>query len=64
MEQKNISQYRLWKLSGVSQPQISRILAGQQPMLSTIQKLARGLGVSVAELITDDQPSPGPDTAA
>lgn len=56
MDGKNISQYRLEKDSGVSQAQISRLLAGIcQPKLKTLQKLSKALGVSVSELIDDQQ---------
>ena len=56
IDQKKITPYRLAKLSGVSQPQISRLLTGENsdPRQSTLQKLAAGLGVSVSELIGDN----------
>lgn len=45
---KGLSQYRLWKLSGVSQPTIKRILDGEskEPDKSTVQRLASALGCS------------------
>jgi SOS-response transcriptional repressor LexA len=52
MKEKGFSQYRLWKLSGVSQPTIGRILdkTSRAPDRSTIDRLAAALGCSYAEL--------------
>lgn len=48
MQEKGLSQYRLWKDSGVSQPTIKRILDGEskEPDKSTVSALARALGVN------------------
>lgn len=52
MQNAGLSQYRLWKLSGVSQPTIQRIRGGisLEPDKSTVEKLANVLGVSYAWL--------------
>ena len=58
MQEKKISQYRLGKLSGVDQGQISRILAGKSvPGLGIAKKLASALGVTVDELAEDNSPN-------
>lgn len=46
MDAKGYTQYRLWKLSGVSQPTIGRILDGEskEPERGTVEKLAKILG--------------------
>jgi len=50
MKEKKITQYRLWKLTGISQPAISGILSGKKsPKGETLQKLCDALGVSMAE---------------
>lgn len=48
MDQQELTQYRLWKLSDVPQPTIKRILDGQtrSPDKDTVTKLAGALGVS------------------
>ena len=46
-ERRGVSQYRLAKLSGVSQPTISAIEADDQtrsPAVDTVEKIARALG--------------------
>ena len=56
-EEKNISQYRLSKLSGVAQSTISAIEAPGQtrsPAVDTVEKLAVALGCSVSD-ITDEE---------
>ncbi|MBP2655699.1 MAG: Cro/C1-type DNA-binding domain [Firmicutes bacterium] len=55
MKRKHITPYRLAKLSGVSQSQISRILSGKtmEPKKCTLVKIAVALGVSVSELISE-----------
>ncbi|PHS70667.1 MAG: hypothetical protein COB23_03065 [Methylophaga sp.] len=51
MTSHNMSQYRLWKLSGVSQPTILRALNGSNPKSETIKKLAGALKASSSDLI-------------
>ncbi len=47
MESKGITQDELARLSGVTQPRISDILAGKKdPRISTYARLIRGLGLS------------------
>jgi transcriptional regulator with XRE-family HTH domain len=58
MRDRSLSQQALGRQSGVSQPQISRIIRGQQPTLATLQKIAAALEVSVSELI-GEQPKAG-----
>lgn len=52
MKEMGLTQYRLWKLSGVSQPTIKRILDGdsKEPEKSTVEALAKALGTTYAEL--------------
>jgi len=50
MKEKKVTQYRLWKLTGISQPAISGILSGKKsPKGETLQKLCDALGVSMSE---------------
>lgn len=62
MNERGLTQYRLWKLSGVSQPTIKRILDGEsrEPDKSTVERLAKALGTSYLELY-DGKISLGPD---
>jgi len=49
-QSQNLSVYRLAQLSGVQQMSISRYESGERnPSFQAVQKLARVLGVSVAE---------------
>jgi transcriptional regulator with XRE-family HTH domain len=56
MDQKGISAYKLWKLSGVSQSTISDILnkEDKNPTTKTLQKIADALKVSIDELFKED----------
>lgn len=56
MEQKNISAYKLWKLSGVAQSTISDILNkdDKNPTNRTMQKIADALNISITELFEND----------
>ncbi len=56
MEEKDISAYKLWKLSGVAQSTISDILNkdDKNPTAKTLQKIADALGVSVDEFFKSD----------
>jgi len=50
LDEKNITQYRLSKLSGISQSTLSDILTGKKsPSGLTLQKICTALGVSMAE---------------
>ena len=47
-QEKNITQKQLAELTGISQADISRLENGNaNPSLSTLQKIARGLGMKV-----------------
>ncbi|MFZ3193726.1 MAG: S24 family peptidase [Moraxellaceae bacterium] len=52
MKELGFSQYRLWKVSGVSQPTIKRILdrESKSPDKKTVEALAAALGTSYSEL--------------
>ena len=51
-ERKNISQYRLSKLSGISQGLLSAYESGQKkPGMNNIIKLSEALNVDISELI-------------
>lgn len=53
---KDWSQMELSRRSGVSQSFINDLEAGtKQPTLTTLKKLANALGVSVSELLEEDQ---------
>lgn len=52
----NATQSELAKKAGVPQSAISEIEAGKRiPRTDTLQKIANALGVSVAELLNDEQ---------
>lgn len=55
LKEKNMTQYRLHKKSGLSKSYISELVSGkyQNPSMKTLTKLSKGLGVSVARLIND-----------
>lgn len=54
-ENRMLSASKLSKQSGLSQSFISRIEAGEkQPTLETLRKLARGLGISLGELLGEE----------
>ena len=58
-EAKGITKYRLAKLSGVSQTYIYRIEQGEikNPRRDTLQSLARGLNISLVELLGETSPT-------
>jgi transcriptional regulator with XRE-family HTH domain len=63
MEQRKLSQRALARLSHVTQPTISRILRGIEfPDHTTLEKLARGLRISLPQL-TGDLPVDADETA-
>lgn len=51
LKKNNFSQYKLYKLSGVSQSSISEILSkkNKAPNLYIVYELAQGFGISLAE---------------
>ena len=54
-----MTKYRLAKLSGISETYIYRLELGQikNPRRDTLQALARGLGITLAQLIGETSPS-------
>jgi len=57
-EARGVTKYRLAKLSGVSQTYIYRIERGEikNPRRDTLQTLAQGLNITVAQLIGETEP--------
>ena len=54
-----LTQEQLCERAGISIDAVSRIESGQRvPSLTTLESLAKGLGVSVVFLIQQDEPSP------
>lgn len=67
MDAKNLSQYKLAIISGVSQGCLSKLLTGKRsPTGKTLQKLAIALGVTVSEILgeTPFDGKSGPSSAA
>ena len=56
LKEKKLTQYRLYKLSGVSQSSISEIRAkkNRSPNLYIIFEIAQGFGLSLAEFFDCD----------
>lgn len=55
MQEKNITEYRLAKLSGLSQSTISNIfLRNTAPTIPTIEAICGGLGISLAQFFSED----------
>lgn len=55
MEMKNISEYRLAKLSGLSQSTISNIfIRNTAPTIPTIEAICNGLGITMSQFFADD----------
>lgn len=52
-KEKNITKYRISKNSGLSQVTLSEIASGKNlnPTIDTIEKIAKGLGVTASELM-------------
>ena len=61
-EAADVSQYRLAELSGLSKQTISKLELGETaPSWETVQLLAKALGLSCEEFVTEDvQPPPPP----
>ena len=56
MEQRCISEYRLAKLSGLSQSTISNIFnRNTAPTIPTIEAICNGLGISMAQFFCDEK---------
>lgn len=55
MQTKNITEYRLAKLSGLSQSTISNIFVrNTAPTIPTIEAICNGLGISMAQFFSED----------
>lgn len=55
MQMKNITEYRLAKLSGLSQSTISNIfIRNTAPTIPTIEAICNGLGISMAQFFSED----------
>ncbi|MGN0532917.1 MAG: helix-turn-helix domain-containing protein [Eubacterium sp.] len=55
MEYKNISEYRLAKLSGLSQSTISNIFnRNTAPTIPTIEAICNGLGITMAQFFSGE----------
>lgn len=55
MAKKSITEYRLAKLSGLSQSTISNIFnRNTAPTIPTIEAICNGLGISMAQFFADD----------
>lgn len=55
MKSKNISEYRLTKLSGLSQSTISNIFnRNTAPTIPTIEAICNGLGISMSQFFAED----------
>jgi len=57
MQVRNLTQTELADRLGVSYPRISEILAGGNPRLSTVAKLAEALDLAPAVLLTYREPA-------
>ena len=56
MKQRNITQYRMEKLSGISHGGMDALLNGSNKnvTLGTVYRLARGFGMTFHEFVDDD----------
>ena len=55
MEEKNISEYRLAKQSGLSQSTISNIFVrNTAPTIPTLEAICNGLGITMAQFFADE----------
>lgn len=55
LEARNMTQYRLAKISGISASYICELIKGkyQNPSMAILKALSRSLGVSVTKLMKD-----------
>lgn len=59
MEDRSLTRYKLGKITGITQASLSTIMSGKcAPSLSTIEKLCKGLGISVSDFfkMSDEKP--------
>lgn len=64
-ERKGMTLYRLAQLTGISKQGVINLeVSGADPKLSTVEKVAAALGVSVAELLGAEPASTGMDQSA
>lgn len=55
----HVSQYALWKRSGVPQAAISQYESGKKaPEIDTLERICRGLGVTLADFFSENAPLP------
>lgn len=55
LKEKNISEYKLAKLSGLSQSTISNIFVrNTAPTLPTIEAICKGFGITMAQFFSED----------
>lgn len=55
MHEKNITEYRLAKLSGLSQSTISNIFVrNTEPTIPTVEAICKGFGISMAQFFSDN----------
>lgn len=55
MDDRGVTQYKLSKISSVSQGVISDIVSGKNaPSLSTLEKLCAALGITLSEFFAED----------
>ncbi len=55
-EKKNISRYRLARLSGISQSSISNLITRKSiPNILTLEKLCDGLGMTLSQFFANDE---------
>ena len=51
----HVSQYALWKRSGVAQAALSQYESGRKvPSVDTLEKICRGLGISLADFFAEN----------
>lgn len=55
----HVSQYALWKRSGVPQAAISQYESGKKaPEIDTLERICKGLGVTLADFFAENAPLP------